>query len=63
MEPLHEGQKVFVEQPDGSARPAVFVGEATDTWFGGPPGVYVAYPDTRSAEEVEMSRVVPRDDG
>jgi hypothetical protein len=63
MEGYEEGQKIWVEQQDGSQRAAIFVGEAAqDTWFGGGPGVYVVYPDTRSGEEVEAFRVVPRDD-
>ena len=61
MDPLHEGQKVWVEQPDGSQRAAIFVGEAEMSWFGGTPGVYVVYPDTRSGEEVAMQRVVARE--
>jgi hypothetical protein len=63
MDGYREGQKVYVEQSDGSQRPAVFVGQAQATWFGGPSGVYVAYPDTRSAEEVDAARVIPREDG
>ena len=62
MDTLHEGQKIWVEQADGSQRPGIFVGEAEATWFGGSPGVYVAYPDTREGEEVAIMRVVPRDD-
>jgi hypothetical protein len=63
MEGYEEGQKIWVEQQDGSQRAAIFAGEAAqDTWFGGGPGVYVVYPDTRSGEEVEAFRVVPRDD-
>ena len=61
MDPLHEGQKVWVEQPDGSQRAAIFVGEAEMSWFGGTPGVYVVYPDTRSGEEVAMHRVFARE--
>ena len=53
METFHEGQKIWVEQEDGSQRPGIFVGAADiATWFGGGPGVYVVYPDTRSGEEV-----------
>ena len=63
MDTLHEGQKIWVEQADGSQRPGIFVGEAEASWFGGSPGVYVVYPDTRVGEEVAMMRVVPRDDG
>jgi len=61
VNPLHEGQKIWVEQPDGSQRAGIFVGEAEDTWFGGTPGAYVVYPDTRSGEEVAIARIVPRD--
>ena len=63
MEPFHEGQKIWVEQSDGSQRAAIFVGETElASWFGGGPGVYVVYPDTRSGEEVSAARVVPRDE-
>jgi hypothetical protein len=63
VEAFQEGQKVWVEQADGSQRAAVFVGEAAQaSWFGGGPDVYVVYPDTRSGEEVSMVRVVPRDE-
>jgi hypothetical protein len=63
MESFHEGQRVWVEQEDGSQRPAIFVGEADiSTWFGGAQGVYVVYPDTRSGEEVAAMRVLARDE-
>ena len=62
METLREGHPIWVEQPDGSQRPGIFVGEAEASWFGGSPGVYVVYPDTRVGEEVASMRVVPRDD-
>jgi len=62
MGTLHEGDKVWVEQADGSQRPAIFVGEAEASWFGGSPGAYVVYPDTREGEEVAILRIVPRDD-
>ena len=62
VDEMFEGQKIWVEQADGSQRKAVFVGEATQSWFGGMPGAYVAYPDSRSGEEVAMIRIVPRDD-
>jgi hypothetical protein len=61
VDTFHEGQKVWVEQPDGSQRPAIFVGEAEASWFGGSPGAYVVYPETRSGEEVAIARVVLRD--
>jgi hypothetical protein len=57
-----EGQKVWVEQADGSQRPAIFVGEAEASWFGGAPGAYVVYPDDRSGQEVALMRIVVRDD-
>lgn len=63
MEPFHEGQKVWVEQSDGSRRAAIFVGESEiASWLGGMPGVYVVYPDTRSGEEVATTRIVPREE-
>ena len=61
MNGFHEGQKVWVEQPDGSQRAAIFVGEAEASWFGGSPGVYVVYPDTRDGQEVPAMTVVARD--
>ena len=61
MDTFHEGQKVWVEQPDGSQRPAIFVGEAEASWFGGAPGAYVVYPETRSGEEVAIARILLRD--
>ena len=62
MDTLREGQKVWVEQADGSRSAGIFVGEAEMSWFGGAPGAYVAYPDTKSGEEVAIVRVIPRDD-
>ena len=62
MDALREGQKVWVEQPDGSQRAGIFVGEAEGTWFGGAVGAYIAYPDSQSGEEVPIMRVIPRDD-
>ncbi len=62
MDGFHEGQRIWVEQPDGSQRPGIFVGEAELSWFGGGPGAYVVYSDTRSGEEVDLMRIVPRDD-
>ena len=62
MDTLREGHRIWVEQPDGSQRAAIYVGEAEGTWFGGPPGAYVVYPDTRSGEEVAIVRIIVRDD-
>jgi hypothetical protein len=59
---MHEGQKIFVEQPDGTQRPGIFVGDAEASWFGGSPGAYVVYPDTRDGEQVDMMRIMPRDE-
>jgi len=59
---LEEGQKVWVHQLDGSAREAIYVGEGELTaWFGGTPQVYVVYPDTKSGEAVDETRVTARD--
>jgi hypothetical protein len=63
VDTLDEGQKIWVEQADGTQRAAIYVGEAPQAWFGGTPGAYVVYPDTRSGEEVAVMRIVPRDDG
>jgi len=63
MSTFQEGQPVWVEQADGSQRAGIFVGEAEASWFGGGPGAYVVYPDTRSGEEVAVMRIVARDDG
>jgi hypothetical protein len=63
MDGLQEGQKVWVEQADGSSTEAVYLGEADQaTWFGGNPRAYVVYPETGASEAVELMRVVPRDD-
>jgi hypothetical protein len=62
MDSLREGQKIWVEQADGSQRAGIFVGEAEGTWFGGSVGAYVVYPDTKSGEQVAMVRVLPRED-
>ena len=62
MGTFQEGDEVWVEQADGSQRAAIYVGEAQASWFGGGPGVYVMYPDTRTGEEVAMMRVVLREE-
>jgi hypothetical protein len=62
MDALREGQKIWVEQDDGSQRAAIFVGEAEGTWFGGGVGAYVVYPEVESGEQVAMMRIVARDD-
>ena len=63
MDTLSEGQKIWVEQADGSQRAAIFVGEAEASWFGGSPGAYVVYPDTKAGDQVEMMRIIARDEG
>ena len=64
MEGYHEGQKVWVEQPEGEPRAGIFVSDAEiPGWFGGPPAAYVVYPETRSGEEVSLLRVRPREEG
>jgi hypothetical protein len=62
MSTFREGQPVWVEQADGSQRAAIFVGEAEASWFGGGPGAYVVYPETRSGEEVAIMRILARED-
>ena len=59
---FQEGDKIWVEQSDGSQRAGIFVGEAAQSWFGGSPGAYVVYLDTREGEEVSAMRVLARDD-
>ena len=63
MPGFQEGQPIWIEQPDGSQRAAVFVGEAGNaSWFGGQPAAYVVYPDTRSGDQVSVMRITPRDE-
>jgi hypothetical protein len=60
---FHEGQDVWVIQPDGSQRAAEYVGQGEmSAWFGGSPTVLVVYPDTASGEAVEVGRVIARDE-
>ena len=60
---FHKGQPIWVMQAGGSARKGVYVGEGeTSAWFGGPPTVYVVYPDSESGEAVALERVTTRDD-
>jgi len=45
---FHEGQPVWVIEPDGSQRPANFVGEGEmSAWLGGSPTVLVVCLDTQ----------------
>ena len=60
MDELQEGDKIWVEMPEGEAAAAVYVGEAELT-FGGVPSCYVVYADGQGAA-VEMMRVLPRED-
>ena len=63
MTGFHEGQRIWIEQPDGSQRSGVFVGDAqTASWLGGQAGAYVVYADTRSGDEVALMRITPRED-
>ena len=63
MTGFQEGQQIWIEQPDGSQRAGIFVGDAqTASWFGGQAGAYVVYADTRSGEEVALMRILPRED-
>jgi len=59
---FHKGQPVWVMEPDGSQRPAEYVGEGeTAAWFGGAPVVIVVYADTREGAQVEVDRVIARE--
>ncbi|MDO8213798.1 hypothetical protein [Conexibacter sp. CPCC 206217] len=59
---FHQGQRVWVHGPDGTAREAIFVGGGDNaTFFGGPPLAYVVFPDTREGVEIELDRVTARD--
>jgi hypothetical protein len=63
MAGFHEGQRIWIEQPDGSQRPGIFVGDAQNaSWFGGQSGAYVVYADTRAGDEVSLMRITPRED-
>jgi hypothetical protein len=56
-----QGQKLWVQEPGGDARPAVYVGGGDNaTFFGGPPLAYVVFEDTREGAEVELERLTPR---
>ena len=62
-EGFHEGQKIWVIQPDGTERAAIYVGEGERAaWFGGPPRAYVVFADDRSGAEVQLDTIVPRDE-
>ncbi len=55
------GQPVWVSSPDGSLRPAEYVGQgATRTWSDGKPTAFVIYLDGPGGDAVELSRVAPR---
>ena len=58
---FHQGQDVWVIQPDGSQRAAEYVGQGEmSAWFGGTPTMLVVYPDTASGEAVAVDRVIAR---
>lgn len=59
---FHKGDPVWVIEADGSPRAAEYVGEGElSAWFGGPPTVFVVYPDTGDGQAVEVERVIPRE--
>ena len=63
MAGFHKGQRIWIEQPDGSQRAGTFVGDAENaSWFGGQAGAYVVYADTRTGEEVALMRITPREE-
>ena len=54
MDGFHEGQRIWVEQADGSQRPGIFVGEAEQaSWFGAGP---TPTSPTRTPAPVKRSR-------
>jgi hypothetical protein len=61
-EGFKEGDKVWVEDANGTHHPGIFVGsnEAAG-WFGGGPSAYVAHPEAHQAEVVSLFRITPRD--
>ena len=60
---FHKGQPIWVRQADGSDRKGVYVGEGeTSAGFGGPPTVYVVYPEIESGEAVEFDRITAREE-
>ena len=62
-DPFHEGQRLWVQGPDGAARPAIYVGSAEGMAFlGGPPIAYVVFTDTRESAEVQLDSLTARDD-
>ena len=62
IEGFEKGQKIWIHNPDGSARPGIFVGEGENaTFFGGPPLCYVVTEDTKEGGEVALDRIMPRD--
>ncbi|MFA9401154.1 MAG: hypothetical protein ACERKT_08615 [Acidobacteriota bacterium] len=63
FEGFKKGQKIWIHNADGSARPGIFVGEGENaTFFGGPPLCYVVTEDTKESGEVQLDRVTARDD-
>ena len=60
---FHKGQPIWVIEPDGSQRAAEYVGEGElSAWFGGTPTVFVVFEDSREGGQVEVDRVIARDD-
>jgi hypothetical protein len=59
---FQKGQPVWVIEADGSQRAAEYVGEGElSAWFGGTPTVFVVFEDTREGGQVEVDRVIARD--
>jgi hypothetical protein len=55
------GEPVWVMEANGGQRGAEYLGaRVASVWRGGPPMVLVVYTDSRSADAVEMDRVIPR---
>lgn len=59
---FHKGQRIWVIADDGSRVAAEYVGEGeTSAWFGGPPSAIVVLADTREGAQVEIDRIIARD--
>jgi hypothetical protein len=59
---FEQGQKLWVHNPGGDDRPAIYVGDGENAaFFGGPPLAYIVFADTREGAEVELDRLTARE--
>ena len=60
---FHEGQQIWIEQPDGSQRPGIFVGDAQNaSWFGGQSGAMWPTRIRTRARRSALMRITPREE-